>query len=525
MYQEILINVEPQEKRVAIIEDKNLEEFYVERQGAQRPACPANGGAGRLVGSIYKGVVESIVPAIGAAFVKIGLEKNGFLHVQDLTRPDYEKMTELIDKPCGREGVKDSNKAQGEIKIKDMFKVGQQILVQVVKEPLGTKGCRLTTHLSLPGRFLVLMPQDNHLGISRRIQDNKERARLKDLLKTLNVPHNMGLIVRTAASAATKREFLQDLRYLTNLWRRIKVVAQRSSSPALIHEEYDLVLRIIRDKFSSQTNRLWVDSKEEYKRIIRFLSILLPALRPRVQLYRSDLPLFEKRGVEDEIAKIYDRKVLLKSGGYMMIEPTESLVTIDVNSGKFTRKRDPEETAYLINLEAAREIARQLRLRDVGGIIIIDFIDMKRAGHKKEVFDVLNEALRRDYAKTDISTVSELGLIEMTRQRVRKSLEKVVYRSCPYCQGKGLVKSPATVAISALREIKKMLQNLNNLPASHRHGQAGKTVLVFAHPEVANQLVNENRQSLYTLESRYKAKILVRRDSRLHMEEFKIEPV
>ncbi|MBU4140851.1 MAG: ribonuclease E/G, partial [Candidatus Omnitrophica bacterium] len=254
-------------------------------------------------------------------------------------------------------------------------------------------------------------------------------------------------------------------------------------------------------------------------------SILLPALRPRVQLYRSDLPLFEKRGVEDEIAKIYDRKVLLKSGGYMMIEPTESLVTIDVNSGKFTRKRDPEETAYLINLEAAREIARQLRLRDVGGIIIIDFIDMKRAGHKRQVFDVLNEALRRDYAKTDISTVSELGLIEMTRQRVRKSLEKVVYRSCPYCQGKGLVKSPATVAISALREIKKMLKNLNNLPASHRHGQAGKTVLVFAHPEVASQLVNENRQSLYTLESRYKAKILVRRDSSLHMEEFKIEPV
>ncbi len=502
MYQEILINVEPQEKRVAIIEDKSLEEFYVERQDTQR-----------LVGNIYKGVVESIVLAIGAAFVKIGLEKNGFLYVQDLTRPDYEKMAEVIDKPYGYERVmENSDKAQSEIKIKDMFKLGQQILVQVVKEPLGTKGSRLTTHLALPGRFLVLMPQDNHLGISRRIQDNKERARLRDLLKALNVPHNMGLIVRTAGSGATKREFLQDLRYLTNLWRRIKVAAQRSPSPALIHEEYDLVLRIIRDKFSNQTNKLWVDSKEEYKRIMRFLSILLPNLRSRVQFYRSDLPLFEKRGVEDEIAKIYDRKVLLKSGGYMMIEPTESLVAIDVNSGKFTSKRDPEETAYLVNLEAAREIARQMRLRDIGGIIIIDFIDMKGAQHKKKVFDVLNEALRRDYAKTDISTVSELGLIEMTRQRVRKSLEKVVYRSCPYCQGKGLVKSSATMAISALRKIKKMLQKANK-----------KTVIVFAHPDVTSCLVNENRQAIYNLENKFRAKILIKQDPALHMEKFNIE--
>ena len=502
MYQEILINVEPQEKRVAIIEDKSLEEFYVERQDTQR-----------LVGNIYKGVVESIVLAIGAAFVKVGLEKNGFLYVQDLTRPDYEKMAEVIDKPYGYERVmEDSSKVQGQIKIKDMLKVGQQIIVQVVKEPLGTKGSRLTTHLALPGRFLVLMPQDNHLGISRRIQDNKERARLKDLLKALNVPHNMGLIVRTAGSGATKREFLQDLRYLTNLWRRIKVVAQRSPSPALIHEDYDLVLRIIRDKFSNQTNKLWVDSKEEYKRIMRFLSILLPNLRSRVQLYLSDLPLFEKRGVEDEIAKIYDRKVLLKSGGYMMIEPTESLVAIDVNSGKFTSKRDPEETAYLINLEAAREIARQMRLRDIGGIIIIDFIDMKGAQHRKKVFDVLNEALRRDYAKTDISTVSELGLIEMTRQRVRKSFEKVVYRSCPYCQGKGLVKSSATMAISALRKIKKVLQETNK-----------KTVIVFAHPDVTSCLVNENRQSIYNLENKFRAKILIRQGPALHMEKFNIE--
>ncbi|UCB56557.1 MAG: Rne/Rng family ribonuclease [Candidatus Omnitrophota bacterium] len=504
MYQEILINVELQEKRVAITEGRSLEEFYVERQGAQR-----------LVGNIYKGVVETLVPAIGAAFVKIGLPKNGFLYVQDLERPDYEKMAEIIDKPYAYEGtVSDNNHVQAHTEIKDKLKVGQEILVQIVKEPLGTKGARLTTHIALPGRYLVLMPCDSHLGISRRIKDVKERARLKELLKSLNIPRNMGLIVRTAGAGGTKREFLQDLRYLTNLWRRIRVSAHRKHAPALIHEEYDLILRTIRDNFTLQANKLWIDSKEEYKRIMRFLSIISPNLRSRVQLYRSDVPMFERRGVEDEIIKIYDRKVSLPSGGYIMIEPTEGLVAIDVNSGKFTRKKDPEETACQVNLEAAREIARQMRLRDIGGIIIIDFIDMKRARHRQRVFDALNEALRRDHAKTDISTVSELGLIEMTRQRVRRSLESVAYQSCAYCQGRGLVKSPATMAILVLREIRKRLQKANK-----------KTILVFAHPNVVTQVVNEDRQAIHNLEAKFKTKILVRDNPRLHIEEFKIEVV
>jgi len=515
MYQEILISVEPQEKRVAIVENRVLEEFYVERQGGQG-----------LVGSIYKGVVESIVPAIGAAFVRMGLERNGFLYIQDLTHPDYEKIVEIIDKPYAREGgIENNNKARTPVDIKNILKKNQEILVQVVKEPLGTKGPRLTTHITLPGRYLVLMPCDSHLGISRRIQDNHERTRLKELLKDLKVPHNLGLIVRTAAHAATKREFLQDLRYLTNLWRRIRLVTQRRSAPVLVHEEYDLVLRIIRDNFTSRTNRLLVDSKEEYKRIMRFLSIFLPSLRSRVQLYHSDVSLFEKKGVEDEIAKIYDRKIALKSGGHIVIEPTEGLVAIDVNSGRFTRKKNPEETAYLVNLEAAQEIARQARLRDIGGIVIIDFIDMKINEHKRKVFNALNEALRRDHAKTDISAVSALGLIEMTRQRVRRSLESVAYKSCSYCQGRGLVKSPATMAILALRKIIKMLQKMENLPALHQHRQAGRAILVFAHPDVASWLVNENRQALYNLESRYKVRILVKGDPNLHIENLKIEPI
>ena len=504
MYQEILINVEPQEKRVAIIENRNLEEFYVERQGVQK-----------LVGNIYKGVVDSVVPAIGAAFVRIGLERNGFLYVQDLTHPDYEKIAEIIDKPYSYEAATEgANSANRQIDIKDMLKKGQEILVQIVKEPLGTKGARLTTHISLPGRYLVLMPCDNHLGISRRIQDNKERARLKDLLKDLHIPAKMGLIVRTAGSGSTKRQFQQDLRYLMNIWRKIKIVAQRRPAPAIVHEEYDLVLRIIRDNFTAQTNKLLVDSKENYKMIMRFLRIFAPNLRSRVQFYRSDSSLFEKKGVEDEITKIHDRKVLLKSGGYLMIEPTESLVAIDVNSAKFTGKRDPEETAYLVNLEAAREIARQLRLRDIGGIIIIDFIDMKLSKHKKRVFDVLNEALKRDHAKTVISSVSEFGLIEMTRQRARRSFESVVYQPCSYCQGKGLVKSPSTMAILALRKTRKMLQR-----------EKKKTFLVFTHPDVASYLVNENRQSIYNLEAKFRAKILIKQDPALHMERLKIEPI
>lgn len=504
MHQEILINVEAQEKRAAIIENKSLEEFYVERQRAQK-----------LVGNIYKGIVETVVPAIGAAFVKIGLEKNGFLYVQDLTHPDYEKIAEIIDRPYlyEREG-ENNNILKRRSNIKEMLEVGQEILVQVVKEPLGRKGPRLTTHITLPGRYLVLMPCDDHLGISRRIQDVKERARLRELLKSLDIPRNAGLIVRTVASGITKRGLSQDLRYLLNLWRRIKMVAQRKAAPALIHEEYDLVLRIIRDNFTAQTGRLLVDSKEEYKRIMRFLNIFSPNLKSRVQLYRSDLPLFESKGVEDEIVKIYDRKVFLKSGGYIMIEPTESLVAIDVNSGKFTKRLDPEETAYLVNLEAAKEIARQVRLRDIGGIIIIDFIDMKLPEHRQRVFNTLSEALKRDHAKTVISGVSELGLIEMTRQRVRKSLESVIYRSCPYCQGRGLVKSTATMAILALRKIKKMLQRVS-----------GKTILVFVHPDVSSYLLNENRQPIYDLERKYKAKILIKQDPTLHMEELQIESV
>ncbi|MFC1631290.1 ribonuclease E/G, partial [Candidatus Omnitrophota bacterium] len=284
------------------------------------------------------------------------------------------------------------------------------------------------------------------------------------------------------------------------------------AAPSLVHQEYDLVLRVIRDNFTVQANKLLVDSKEEFKRIMRFLSIFAPNLRPRVQFYHAEVPLFEKKGAEDKIAKIYDRQVFLSSGGYLMIEPTESLVAIDVNSGRFTGKKDPEENACLVNVQAADEIARQIRLRDLGGIVIIDFIDMKLPKNKKRVLDVLHAALKRDHAKTDISAVSGLGLVEMSRQRARKSLESVVYQPCHYCQGKGLVKSAATMAIFVLRRLKKILRLKQT-----------QAIFVFVHPQVASFLVNENRQSIVNLENLHKVKISVKQNANLHIEELKIE--
>lgn len=501
MVREILINADVQEKRVAIIENNVLEDFYVERQDNQK-----------VVGNIYKGVVETIVPAIGAAFVQLGLGKNGFLYVQDMSRPDYEKMAEIIDE---RPETDEAPKAeQPATEIKDLFKPGQEVLVQVIKEPLGKKGPRLTTQISLPGRYLVFMPYDKHQGISRKIPDAQERNRLKTLLKELNVPDNIGLIIRTAGEGGTRKEFFQDLHYLTNLWKRIRITVRKKTAPALIHEEQDLTLRTIRDNFTNQTHKVIVDSKEEYKKIMHFLSAFAPQFKNRVQLYLGDIPLFERTQIEEAIAKIYERKVILNSGGYLVIEPTESLIAIDVNSGKFTGKLDPEQTAYQINLEAAKEIARQLRLRDLGGIIIIDFIDMKEPKHREKVFNVLNEALKRDRAKTDISAVSALGLIEMSRQRTRRSIESVAYQPCTYCKGKGLVKSPATMAILILRKLRKILQKIDK-----------KTVLVFTHPAVASYLVNENRQAIFTLENAFKGKIVIRQDEHLHIEEFRIETI
>jgi ribonuclease G len=399
-------------------------------------------------------------------------------------------------------------------RIQDLVRVGQEILVQAVKEPLGTKGPRLTTHLTLPGHFLVLMPLDAGFGISKRIEDPRERERLRALVKSLRPPTDMGLIVRTAAAGANRRQLARDLRFLLNLWKRIKTRSIQAAAPSLVHEEYDLSLRVVRDNLSDDVKKIVVDSRQEYHKILRFLAQTEPQMRSRVELYQGEVPLFEKRGLEQELEKLTNRTVELPSGGTVVFEQTESLVAIDVNSGKFTGKRSLEETAFVTNMEAAREIPRQIRLRDLGGILIIDFIDMNSQSHRQRVFNTLQAGIRKDKAKTNVSFLSEFGLVEMTRQRVRRSLESVSFQECPMCQGRGSIRSVMTVSIQALRQIRRAFQTSKK-----------PVVEVTVHPDVASRLFNEDRAAIAALEGQYRGRVVVKADPALHPETVKVEPM
>lgn len=496
MGKEILINIEPQEKRLAILENKALEEFSVERIGEKR-----------LVGNVFKGRVSSVVPAVKAAFVSLGLEKNGYLYLADIVGLGME--FESLDKE--EEELKPPRGIQPHKSIDQLVKKGQEVLVQVTKEPFGTKGSRLTTHISLPGRYIVLLPFDRHLGISRRISDDKERVRLKEILRGLEVPKEMGVIIRTAGIGQSKRELGRDLKYLLGIWHKIKIGAAKKQAPAQLHEEYDLTLRVARDYLTEDVEKLVIDNRDEYRKIQHFLSAVAPHLRAKVELYEGDIPLYDRKMIEKEVEKIFERKVPLKCGGYIVIEPTEGLVAIDVNSGKFTEKKSLEETAFAVNMEAAREVARQVRLRDLGGIIVIDFIDMMQAGKRRKVFEALIDSLKRDKAKTDVSPLSEICLVEMTRQRMRRSIESMSFRECPYCQGRGLIKSVSTVSIQALRKVKKYLKETKK-----------KQVELHVNPEVTSRLFNEDRPAIESIERVFHARIIVKADPLLHVEEIKL---
>lgn len=488
MIKEILINVEPQEKRVVVVENGVISDFYIERTG-HKP----------LVGNIYKGRIDSIVNSIGAAFVDIGLEKRGFLYLSEAEDLDFE---ESIPGPRPKVCVRE-------------FKVGQEVMVQVVKEQFGTKGPRLTSHISIPGRYLVLMPQDAHKGISRRIEDDAERRRLRILLNELKLPDDLGFIVRTVGSGKTKKEFQRDAHFLLKLWRGIQKNSQRLKAPSLVYEEYDVILRVVRDSFTEDVNKLIIDSKYEFKRVYRFISTFLSHLKKRIEWYRQPIPLFEHKQIEDQIDKIYETKIFLKCGGYIVIEPTEGLVVVDVNSGRFKKKMSQEDMAVVVNTEAAIEIARQLRLRDLGGIIVTDFIDMFRDNHRRQVMEKLKQALILDHAKTDVSGMSKLCLVEMTRERTHRTIESVSYETCPHCAGRGRVKSTATLVISALKGLK---QQLKLLP---RHV---KEISFYLSPKVAQRLLNEDRQHISNLERFFRRKINVIEAIDLGVEEFRIIP-
>jgi ribonuclease G len=479
MSKEILINIEPQEKRAAIIKDGKLEEFYMERPQDKT-----------IVGNIYKGRIETVLASIGGAFVDIGLPKKGFLYLSEI------------------EEVFESLQPQ-QLKSKEIKK-GQEVLVQVVKESFGTKGPRLSCHIGIPGRYLVLMPGENQIGISRRIEEEEERKRLRHVLLELNLPKDVGFIVRTAAGGKSKQELMRDALFLLKLWKRIERIIQEKKAPSLVYEEYDLTFRVIRDSFTEDVSKLIVDSKDEFYRIHRFMRAFLSYLINKVELYRGD-NLFEDKDAERQINKIFESKVYLKSKVYLVIEPTEGLVVIDVNSGGFNKKLDQEDTAFRVNCEAAVEAARQLKLRDLGGIIVIDFIDMEKEGHRREVLNVLKKALSNDKAKYDILGISKFGLVEMTRERIHKTAQTLSYQDCPYCQGKGKVKSALTVSIYAVKELKRFL--LMN--------KSARQVNLTLNPVVIDEIM-KGKEALKSLEHKLKVKINLISNPSAHIEDIKI---
>jgi len=466
MSEEILVNVTPLETRVAVVEQGVLQDIHIERS--------ANRG---IVGNIYCGKVVRVLPGMQAAFVDIGEERTSFLHVADVLSLDEQGM---------------EIRERGAENIRATLREGQLLTVQVSKDPLGSKGARLTTQLSVSSRYLVYMPRTPNIGISQQIENDDERSRLRSVLDEALVAENMqsagGFILRTAAEGAGREEIQADLRFLARLWAAISRRMQRESTPSRLYEDWQLYHRTVRDLARSGLERILVDSGEAFEKLREFCTDYVPELAPLLQHYQGERPLFDLYGVEEEIDRALQRKVELKSGGHLVIDQTEAMTTIDVNTGAFVGRSNQEETAYKTNLEAAGALARQLRLRNLGGIIIIDFIDMRDAEHRRQVLRALEKAMARDYARNVITGVSELGLVEMTRKRTRESLEHVLCEACPLCDGRGTLKSAETVCHEIFREI---LRDARAYDAD--------TLMVLATQEVVDRLLAEESASVADL--------------------------
>jgi len=489
----MLIEQDPHRTRVAILEDDRLAELFLERS-SQRG----------VVGNVYKGRVNRVLPGMQAAFVDIGLERDAFLYVSDVHDATGELAAEL--EPS--EGETSSSRPS----IDELLRPGEEIVVQVVKDPMPNKGARVTSHATLPGRYLVLMPTGSHRGVSRRIEDLGERERLKELADSL--PFSGGMIVRTAGEGRDVESFERDLEVLSRLWERITERADRSAAPTLLHRDLDVALRAVRDIFSREFDLLWVDGEDAYERIVEFLDQVQPALLERVRLYRQERPLFERFEIEDEIENALRPKVWLESGGYIVINPTEALVAIDVNTGRFVGRRALEETILQTNLEAVEEIVRQIRLRDLGGIIVIDLIDMVEEEHRERVFGTLEGLLRRDRTRNKVLSISEFGLVEITRKRSRANLERSLTQPCPYCAGRGRIKSPSTIVLSLRRDV-----------LNHGAGPGCRELLLRLHPDVAQMLQTGERAVLDELERELGVTLLLQSDRSLHHECFDIVEV
>ncbi len=534
MKREIVINASTMEVRVALLEDSSLTEFYLERNPRRA-----------LAGNIYKGRVTRVLPGMQAAFVDIGLEKAGFLHVSDFQNEveafgsvaevigEEDVETEPLKAAESGEARTEGDGGSGEsgaqaravnggprrrhgarrtrLPIEQQLHRNQEIIVQIAKEPMGTKGARLTCSISLPGRHLVYTPTSNHIGISRRIESAEERGRLRAAVNEMR-PSQGGFIVRTACEGVSRREIQRDISFLTKLWASVRKKSETSPPASILYSDLDVALRVVRDLFSSDIDRLWCDDPATYERIVQFVQTYMPRLRSRVSLYERSEPIFDHFQIEPQIERALDRKVWLKSGGYLVFDQAEALTAIDVNTGRFVGKRSQDETVLKTNLEAVEEVVKQLRLRNIGGIIIVDFIDMAREADRKRVSDALSQALKRDKARTSTLRISELGLVQMTRKRTRESLEELLTETCPRCQGRRVVKSVPTLAAEVLRGI-------------HREGPrhpGTDMLLVKLSPEVVRYLYDVGAKDLEALERRLGVKIVLRSKEGLEPGAFEI---
>jgi ribonuclease G len=498
MSSEIIVNAGREETRVALLENGLVTEIYIDRKKDRGVA-----------GNVYKGRVMKVLPGMQAAFVDIGLEKAAFLYVGDVFDSTSEYTPLMEDEGLELEG-EPKRKRSHATQIEDLLQEGQDILVQVSKEPISTKGARVTTYISIPGRYLVMMPGVNHIGVSRRIEEIEERHRLREIVSRLRKP-NTGYIIRTASQGRSEDDLNADVEFLSRLWENIQRKKEKAPAPALMHNELDLVFRVIRDVFTRDVDKLVIDVPEEYDRVKEFVDSYIPQLGRRVKPYDGDDPIFEHFGVEIEISRALGRKVWLKSGGYIILDQTEALTTIDVNTGRYVGKRSLEDTILKTNLEAVREIAYQLRLRNIGGILILDFIDMEREDNRRKVYAALQEALANDKAKTTISHISPIGLVEMTRKRIRESLGRTLCDTCPYCEGRGYVKSSRTICYEVFRELRRAFA-----------GADEKKALVTVNSVVADMLYDEERQGVEELEKEFEKKIVIKADPNLHQEQYEV---
>ncbi len=505
-FRELVINSEPLEKRVALLVNGQLDRFEIERESDDR-----------MVGGIYKGRVKNLDPGLKAAFVDIGYAKNAFLHYWDMLPAAADSSVEVV-RVNKKKGAPE-RKAEPTVKdIPGLYPPGSEIVIQVTKGPIGTKGPRTTTNLSLPGRYLILTPYSDGCGISRKIEDPHERKRLKTLINELTIPEGMGVIVRTAGEGKKARYFVRDLHLLLKKWETIQKKMETERAPANLYQEPDIVERTVRDFLTEDIDRVLIDNESDFKRTQEFVSQISSRSKGKIAFYKDSIPVFERYNIERQIEQTFQRKVTLPSGGQIVIDETEALIAIDVNTGSHKSKSgDEKNTIFQVNMEAAVEMARQIRLRNIGGLVIMDFIDMKERRHRQAVYDKMVELMAEDKAKTHILPISQLGIMQMTRQRQSESLSSNLYTGCPYCHGRGSVKSATTMSVELQRRLSSVCRRLQMRKDGKEY-----SLRVHVHPSILERLRSEDSDLLVRMEKLFSTKLAFRADPNYHVENFKI---